>query len=96
MKRRAYEKATYPPPSLLISLGGGYLSPGSPITLDEAENLAKKALDKEMSIEGVVLLRGIYAEKEDQAKFDYWDKVFKEMEDKNMHTQDAWPNFSEE
>jgi len=29
----------------------------SPFTIDEAENLTKKALEKEMSIEGVVLLR---------------------------------------
>lgn len=93
--KRAYEKATPPPPSLLISLAGCYLLPKPPITLDEAENLAKKALEKELSIEGVVLLRGIYAEKKDQAKFDYWDKVLKEVEEKNIHTQDAWPDFSD-
>lgn len=93
--KRAYEKATPPPPSLLISLAGCYLLPKAPITLDQAENLAKKALEKEISIEGVVLLRGIYAEKKDQAKFDYWDKVLKEVEKKNIHTQDAWPDFSD-
>ncbi len=92
--KRAFEKTSCPPPSLLISLGGCYLSPESPITLNEAEILAKKALDSEMSIEGVVLLRGIYAEKEDQVNFDYWDKVFKEVEIKNIHTQNAWPDFS--
>lgn len=93
--KRAYEKATPPPPSLLIALAGCYLLPKPPITLDEAENLAKKALEKEISIEGVVLLRGIYAEKNDQAEFDYWDKIFKEVEENNVHTQDAWPDFSD-
>ncbi|WP_154017894.1 hypothetical protein [Candidatus Protochlamydia phocaeensis] len=94
--KRAYEKAPPPQPSsLLISLAGCYLLPKPPITLDEAENLAKKALEKELSIEGVVLLRGIYAEKKDQAKFDYWDKVLKEVEEQNIHTQDAWPDFSD-
>lgn len=93
--KRAFEKVPQPPPSLLISLASCYLSPKVPITLDEAENLAKKALEKEMSIEGVVLLRGIYAEKNDQDKFDYWDKVFIEVEKKNMHTQRAWPDFSD-
>jgi hypothetical protein len=93
--KRAYEKATPPPPSLLIALAGCYLLPKPSITLDEAENLAKKALEKEMSIEGVVLLRGIYAEKNDQVKFDYWDKIFKEVEENNVHTQDACPDFSD-
>lgn len=93
--KRAYEKATPPPSSLLISLAGCYLLPRPPITLDEAENFAKEALEKELSIEGVVLLWGIYAEKKDQAKFDYWDKVLKEVEEKNIHTKDAWPDFSD-
>jgi hypothetical protein len=93
--KRAYEKAVPPPSSLLISLAGCYLLPEPPITLDEAENLAKRALETEMSTEGAVLLRGIYAEKKDQAKFDYWDKVLKEVESKNIQTQNAWPDFSD-
>lgn len=93
--KRAYEKANPPPPSLLILLAGCYLLPKPPITLDEAESLTKKALEKEMSIEGVILLRGIYFEKKDQAKFEYWDKVSKEIEEKNIHTQNTWPDFSE-
>lgn len=93
--KRAYEKATPPPPSLLIALASCYLLPKSPITLNEAEKLAKMALEKEMSIEGVVLLRGIYAEKNDQSKFDYWDKILKEVEKNNVHTQDVWPDFSD-
>lgn len=91
--KRAYEKANPPPPSLLISLAGCYLLPEPPITVDEAENLAKMALENEMSIEGVVLLRGIYAEKKDHAKFDYWDKILQKVEEKNIHAQECWPNF---
>jgi hypothetical protein len=92
--QRAYKKASPPPPYLLISLASCYHSPEPPITLDDAENLVKKALEKEMSIEGVVLLRGIYAEKKDQVKFDYWDKVLKEVEEKKIHTKGTWPDFS--
>jgi hypothetical protein len=93
--KRAYEKATPPPPSLLIALAGCYLLPKPPITLNEAENLAKTALEKEMSIEGVILLRGIYSEKNDQTKFDYWDTILKEVEKNNVHTQNVWPDFSD-
>jgi hypothetical protein len=91
--KRAYEKVTPPPSSLLISLASCYLSPRPSVTLEEAESLAKKALEKEVSIEGVVLLRGIYAEKKDQAEFDYWDKVLKEVEEKNIHTKGDWPDI---
>lgn len=93
--RRAYKQTNTPPPFLLISLASCYLSPSRPITIDEAENLAKYALKKELSIEGVVLLRGIYAEKEDKANFEYWDKMLKEVEEKQIHSQNEWPNFSD-
>lgn len=91
--KRAYEKVVNPPSSLLISLASCYLVPKAPITLEEAENLAKKALEKEISIEGVVLLRGIYAEKNDQSNFDYWDRILREIEKKDIHTKEAWPNI---
>lgn len=48
-----------------------------------------------MSIEGAVLLRGIYAKRKDQAKFDYWDKVLEELMQKNILTQGVWPDLSE-
>lgn len=66
----------------------------SPIfTLEEAENLAKAALDKEVSIEGVVLLRGIYAEKKEMAKFEYWDEVLKRLEKNPIYIENDWPNI---
>jgi hypothetical protein len=65
--KRASEKADPLPPSLLLSLAGCYLAFDPRITVDEAESLVKRALEQEMSIEGVVLLRGIYAGKNDQA-----------------------------
>lgn len=92
--KRAYEKAIAPTPSLLISLASCYLSPEPPITLEEAENLAKRALEKELSVEGVVLLKGIYAEKKDQHNFDYWNEILEEVERKQMRTKEDWPNIS--
>jgi tetratricopeptide (TPR) repeat protein len=90
---RAYEKAIPSPPSLLISIASCYLSPESPITLNEAENLVQRALKEEVSIEGVALIRGLYAEKKIQEKFEYWDKILKDVEKKQIHTQDSWPNI---
>jgi hypothetical protein len=78
--KRAFEKAQPPSPSLLIALAGCYLSPEKPITIDEAEKLAKQALRQEPLYDGIVLLRGIYALKEDKNKFEYWDKIFQETQ----------------
>lgn len=92
--KRAYEKVKPTPPSLLLSLAGCYLSFNPPITVDEAEKLTLKALEKEMSVEGVVLIRGIYARKNDQVKFDYWDKIFREVKHNNLcSTDNAWPDI---
>lgn len=92
--KRAYEKARPPPPSLLLSLAGCYHSCKPTITVDEAEKLVLSALEQEMSLRGIVLLRGIYARKNDQVKFDYWDKIFREVEQKNLHSKDdTWPDI---
>ena len=88
---RAYEKANPKPSSLLISIASCYLSPQPPISLSEAKKMVEKALEKEMSIEGVVLLRGIYSEIKDQKNFEHWDKILTELEKKicicKMHGQ---------
>lgn len=91
--KRAYKKAVPPPPSLLISLASCYLSPGSPISLEEAEKLAKEALEREISKEGVVLLRGIYAEKNDVAMFNYWDRIYRDIEKQKLQSTNLWPDI---
>lgn len=40
-------------------MAGCYLIPSSPITLEEAETLIRKSLEKEKTVEAVTLLRGI-------------------------------------
>ncbi len=90
---RAFKKISYKPPSLLISIAACYLSPHPKISLEEAEKLVKEALKEETSVEAVVLLRGIYAEKKDATAFEYWDKVLKEVEAKNVHTKRTWPDI---
>lgn len=91
--KRAYDEAIPAPPSLLISIAGCYIAPEPSITIDEAEKLTKRALKEEMSIEGVILLRGIYAKKKDQVQFDYWDTILKKLQEKNIHTKNCWPSF---
>jgi hypothetical protein len=92
--KRAYEKVNPPPPSLLLSLASCYRTFEPPITADEAEKLTLKALGKELSLEGVVLIRGIYAHKEDKAKFEMWDKIYQQVKHKNLPSREGvWPDM---
>lgn len=92
--KRAYEKASPAPPSLLLCLASCYGTLNPPITADEAEKLTLKALEKELSLRGVVIIRGIYKSKNDQNKFDYWDRIYQELKGKEQHTSEGvWPNM---
>ena len=92
--KRAYEKIQPAPPYLLLSLASCYLSFDPPITIDEAEKLTLQALNKELSLRGVILIRGIYASKNDQVKFDLWDKIYQQLKEENLPSiEDAWPNI---
>lgn len=91
--KRAYEIANPPPPYLLLQLAGCYTAFEPLIEVDEAESLVKRALEKELTVEGVVLLRGIYARKKNQELFDHWDKILREVEEKNIHAVEVWPDF---
>ncbi len=96
--KRAYEKADQKTPCLLLSLAGCYIAPGlPPVTIEEAEDLVKRALDQELSIEAVVLMRGICAKKKDQKGFDHWNKIFQEVEEKQLRSRSShWPDFLSE
>lgn len=82
------------PSSLLVSLARCYSAPGNPqISLEEAENLARAALEKEKSIEAVVLIRGICKKKGKEEEFLYWEKVLKELEQKQAYMKNEWPKW---
>ncbi len=81
------------PPALLVSLAGCYLSPSSHLTIDEAEKLVLEALEKEKTIEGATLIRGIYKTKNNLEKFLYWDKVLQELESRDAYMKNKWPEF---
>jgi hypothetical protein len=89
--KKASEKVNPVPPSLLLCLAGCYLLFDRPISEKEAKELVQKALDQEITVEGAILMRGLCSE--DKAQFDYWDKVWEEAEQKNLHTASSWPTF---
>ncbi len=90
--KRASEKINPLPPALLVSLAGCYLSSEiSSESIEEAEEMLKKALEQERSIEAVILMRSIYREKGDEKKFLYWNKVFEEVEKEGAYMKNKLP-----
>ena len=90
---RAYKKFEDPPPAVLIALAGCYYAFRPRVTLDEAESLLQRAIQKEVSYEAALQLRGIYRAKQDQAKVDYWTKIIEETERKNIRTDPCTPDL---
>ena len=92
-RMRAYKKFPDPPPVLLIALAGCYNVPRPRVTLDQAESLLQRAIQKEISYEAALQLRGIYMAKQDQAKVEYWTKIVEETERKNIRTDPCTPDI---
>ncbi len=96
--KRAYDRADPKTPYLLFSLAGCYITPDLPfVTIEQAEAFVKKALEQELSIQAVVLIRGICQTKGDQKGLDYWDEVLEEVEKKQLWSRSSdWPAFLSE
>lgn len=92
--KRASLKFNSVPSNLLVSLARCYSAPGKPpISIDEAEDLIRAALEKEKSIEAVTLIRGICKSMEREEEFSYWNKVLEELEKKEAYMKSEWPEL---
>jgi cytochrome c-type biogenesis protein CcmH/NrfG len=92
--KRASEKISPIPPSLMVLLARCYICPGEPpISQEETENLLRKALKIEQTIEGVSLMKRISESKNNFEEAAYWDKILKEVTAKNIHIHDIQPDF---
>lgn len=92
--KSASQKALPIPPSLKVLLAECYNSPGDPpISQQEAKNMLTEALNIEKTIEGVSSMLWICEIQENQDEIDYWNKVLKEVEQKNLHISGFCPSF---
>lgn len=92
--KRAYERANPPPPGLLIELAGCCYSPGSPpLSYDDAITLLEKAINDYPYIDGIRLLKGIYASKKDKKNEAYWAKILEDMKNTETRSPPIEPNF---
>lgn len=82
------------PPTLLVSLARCYSAPGvPPISIAEAEKLARAAVEKEISTETVALIRGICKTQGRDKEYFYWNKVLEELEKKGPYIRNEWPEW---
>jgi hypothetical protein len=94
--KRSFDTVFPRPHALLVSMAGCYSNPDCPVTIEDAEKWVREALKKEISMEAVVLIRGICKQKGDMDQFSYWDNIFKRLENKKSSMKHKWPSFIEE
>lgn len=92
--KSAFNKASPVPPSLKVLLAECYNSPGDPpVSQKEAKKMLMEALNIEKTIEGVSSMLWICEMQENQVEIEYWNKVLKEVEKKNLHIGRFCPSF---
>lgn len=91
--KRAYDKLTDPPEALLLLLAGCRSAPGvPPISEQASEKYLMKAIEKKVTYEAALMMRSLYHNKADHQMEEYWDKICKELELKNIHTEAIIPD----
>jgi hypothetical protein len=86
--KRIHERLLPDPPSLvLFSLARCYFFPPEVDTIspDEAINLFKKSIEKELTYEAAFLLSEIYSDRKDEVNVKSWRIVAEEAKRKNLH-----------
>lgn len=91
--KKAYDKLADPPEELLLLLAGCDSAPGvPPISQQASEKYLIRAVEKKVTYEAALMMRAMYRHKADHQMERYWDKMCKELEQKNIHTQTIIPN----
>lgn len=92
--KKAYDKLTDPPDSLLLLMAECNSAPGVPSISDqESEQFLKKAVEKKITYEVAIMLRGLYRSKNEIALENYWNKMCEELDRKNIHTDTIKPDI---
>lgn len=92
--KKAYDKLTDPPESLLLLLAGCNSVPGIPPISDlESKQYLQRAIAKKMTYEAALMMKGLAMDNEDKELEDYWDRICQELTQKNIHTETIIPDI---
>lgn len=91
--KKAYDKLSDPPAELLLLLSNCNSAPGiPPITDKESEVYLKKAANKKLTCEIALAMKSFYVVKKDKFLEEYWDQLYKKLENENVHSEQIIPN----
>ncbi len=91
---KALAKTKNPPPQLLIAIASCSLCPGRPpISYEEAIKYLEIALKDYLYVDGVSLMRAIYALKKDKNNEKHWSEILKKIENSNIESPSLDPEF---
>ena len=91
--KKAYDRLEDPPDSLLLLLASCNSTPDTPPISDkESEDYLLRAVNKKITYEAAVMMRGLAQDKRDQNKEAYWNAMCDTLEKNNIHTETIIPD----
>lgn len=91
--KKAYDKLEAPPVELLLLLSDCNNAPGTPpITDEEAELYLNQALEKKLTYEVALGMRGLYRVKKNKSQEEYWSQMCEKLEKENVHCGQIIPD----
>lgn len=86
--KKAYDRLTDPPDSLLLLLASCNSVPGEAlISQKEAEDYLHRALKKKITYEAAIMMRAISRDKQIKEEEEFWDQKCIELDKANIHTE---------
>lgn len=91
--KRAYDKLEDPPAELLLLLSDCNSAPGTPpITNEESEFYLRKAIEKKVTCEAAFTMRNLCKLKGDKSHAEYWDQIYKQLEEEKICSAQLIPD----
>lgn len=91
--KNAYDRLKDPPAELLFLLSVCNRAPGTPpITEEEAEQYLKKSLEKKITAESAFAMKNIYKHQGDKFQEEYWEQMYKKLENEKVHFDQLVPD----
>lgn len=91
--KRAYDMLEDPPESLLLLLASCNTAPGTPPINDfDSEKYLMRAISKEITYEGALMMKTLYKNKGNDNQMEYWSKKCEELKKKDIHTKVMIPD----
>lgn len=91
--KKAYDRLIDPPDSLLLLLASCNSTPGTPpISNQESERYLKRAIQKKITYEAAIMMRGLAIDKIAKDQEEYWSHMCEELEKQNIHTETIIPD----